>query len=60
MNKGLVIANPPYGERMGERESLASLYRCLGERLKAGFHGWQASVFTANPDMAKEMGMRAK
>jgi 23S rRNA (guanine2445-N2)-methyltransferase / 23S rRNA (guanine2069-N7)-methyltransferase len=59
-NKGLVIANPPYGERMGEKASLASLYHGLGERLKAGFYGWQASVFTANPDLAKHMGIRAK
>jgi 23S rRNA (guanine2445-N2)-methyltransferase / 23S rRNA (guanine2069-N7)-methyltransferase len=60
INKGLVIANPPYGERMGEEASLASLYHCLGERLKEGFYGWQASVFTANPALAKHMGIRAK
>ncbi|MCP4668876.1 MAG: bifunctional 23S rRNA (guanine(2069)-N(7))-methyltransferase RlmK/23S rRNA (guanine(2445)-N(2))-methyltransferase RlmL [Deltaproteobacteria bacterium] len=59
-SRGLVMANPPYGERMGEKASLSPLYRCLGERLKAGFHGWQASVFTANPSLAKQMGMRAK
>jgi 23S rRNA (guanine2445-N2)-methyltransferase / 23S rRNA (guanine2069-N7)-methyltransferase len=57
---GLVIANPPYGERMGEKESLESLYHCLGERLKEGFSGWRASVFTANPNLAKHMGIRAK
>jgi 23S rRNA (guanine2445-N2)-methyltransferase / 23S rRNA (guanine2069-N7)-methyltransferase len=59
-NKGLVIANPPYGERMGEEASLASLYHCLGESLREGFYGWQASVFTANPELAKHMGIRAK
>ena len=58
--KGLVIANPPYGKRMGEKESLESLYHRLGERLKTGFNGWKGSVFTANPDLAKHMGLRAK
>jgi len=57
---GLVIANPPYGERMGEKESLEPLYHCLGERLKEAFSGWQASVFTGNPNLAKHMGIRAK
>lgn len=57
---GLIIANPPYGERMGEKKSLESLYRCLGDRLKEGFSGWEACIFTANPDLAKHMGIRAK
>ncbi len=57
---GLVIVNPPYGKRMGEKEALESLYRCLGERLKECFSGWQASVFTADPNLAKQMGIRAK
>jgi len=56
---GLLITNPPYGERMGERRSLESLYRQLGDRLKVDFTGWQAGVFTANPDLAKHMGIRA-
>jgi 23S rRNA (guanine2445-N2)-methyltransferase / 23S rRNA (guanine2069-N7)-methyltransferase len=57
---GLVITNPPYGERMGEKKSLQALYRGLGDCLKKGFSGWQASVFTANPDIAKHMGIRSK
>ena len=57
---GLVIANPPYGERMGRKKSLEQLYRLLGDRLKQGFPGWHASIFTADPDLAKNMGIRAK
>lgn len=57
---GLVVVNPPYGERLGERESLEPLYQSLGERLKAEFNGWQAAVFTGNPELAKLMGIRAK
>ena len=57
---GLLVVNPPYGERLGERESLEPLYQSLGERLKAEFSGWQAAVFTGNPELAKLMGIRAK
>lgn len=57
---GLVIANPPYGERMGQKKNLEPLYQSLGERLRSEFSGWHAGVFTANPDLAKHMGIRAK
>jgi len=57
---GLVITNPPYGERMGEKKSLEALYRGLGDCLKEGFSGWHASVFTANPELAKHMAIRSK
>jgi 23S rRNA (guanine2445-N2)-methyltransferase / 23S rRNA (guanine2069-N7)-methyltransferase len=59
LNQGLLVVNPPYGERMGERETLEPLYRQLGERLKAEFSDWQAAVFTGNPELAKLMGIRA-
>jgi 23S rRNA (guanine2445-N2)-methyltransferase / 23S rRNA (guanine2069-N7)-methyltransferase len=57
---GLVIVNPPYGERLGEIEELAPLYTLLGTKLKEEFSGWQAAVFTGNPDLGKVMGLRAK
>ncbi len=56
---GLVIVNPPYGERLGELEALADTYAALGDVLKARFGGWQAAVFTGNPDLGKRMGLRA-
>jgi 23S rRNA (guanine2445-N2)-methyltransferase / 23S rRNA (guanine2069-N7)-methyltransferase len=56
---GLVVTNPPYGERLGEEEELKPLYTLLGERLKAHFVNWQAAVFTGNPELGKEMGIRA-
>lgn len=57
---GLVIVNPPYGERLGEAEALQPLYTQLGERLKQAFLGWRAAVFTGNPELGKQMGLRAK
>jgi 23S rRNA (guanine2445-N2)-methyltransferase / 23S rRNA (guanine2069-N7)-methyltransferase len=57
--KGLLITNPPYGERLGETQQLMFLYRLLGDKLKALFQGWWAAVFTSNPDLCKVMGLRA-
>ncbi|EKD71768.1 MAG: hypothetical protein ACD_46C00103G0009 [uncultured bacterium] len=57
---GLVVTNPPYGERLGEVEELMPLYTLLGDKLKSQFSGWKAAVFTANPDLGKQMGLRAK
>ncbi len=57
---GLVIANPPYGERLGEGPALASLYAQLGELLKERFTGWRAAVFTGSPELGKRMGLRAR
>lgn len=56
---GLVITNPPYGKRLGEVSALVPLYETLGERLKADFAGWEAAVFTGNPDLTAHLGMRA-
>ena len=57
---GLLIANPPYGERLGDAEETAALYAELGDRLKARFAGWTAAVFTGNPELGKRMGLRAE
>lgn len=57
---GLVVTNPPYGERLGEEQALQPLYLTLGNRLKEAFPGWRAAVFTGNPDLGKQMGLRAQ
>lgn len=56
---GLVVTNPPYGERLGEQSSLVHLYHHLGQKLKEEFGGWRAAVFTGNPDLGKQMGLRS-
>jgi 23S rRNA (guanine2445-N2)-methyltransferase / 23S rRNA (guanine2069-N7)-methyltransferase len=56
---GLVIANPPYGKRLGEVSELADVYETLGERLKESFPGWQAAIFTGNPELGAHLGLRA-
>src|SRR5690606_3461088 len=57
---GLIVCNPPYGERLGEIESLKLLYAHLGERLRTGFQGWLAAIFTGNPDIGNQRGLRAE
>lgn len=52
---GLVVANPPYGERLGRDPDLPRLYAALGDALKRGFPGWQAAVFTANAGVAHRL-----
>jgi 23S rRNA (guanine2445-N2)-methyltransferase / 23S rRNA (guanine2069-N7)-methyltransferase len=56
MQSGLVLTNPPYGERLGEVRALQSLYQQFGERLAAAFEGWQAGVFTGNVELGKMLG----
>lgn len=54
---GIVICNPPYGERMGEEEELKQLYKDYGENLKHNFKGFRAYVFTSNPLLRKEISL---
>ena len=50
---GVMIANPPYGERIGESEELARFYPKLGDALKRNFAGWNCFFFTADRRMEK-------
>ncbi|RRW46195.1 bifunctional 23S rRNA (guanine(2069)-N(7))-methyltransferase RlmK/23S rRNA (guanine(2445)-N(2))-methyltransferase RlmL [Pseudomonas luteola] len=56
---GLVICNPPYGERLGDEASLLYLYQNLGERLRMSCLNWRAGVFTGAPELGKRMGIRS-
>ncbi|MCC5883476.1 MAG: bifunctional 23S rRNA (guanine(2069)-N(7))-methyltransferase RlmK/23S rRNA (guanine(2445)-N(2))-methyltransferase RlmL [Halomonas sp.] len=57
--RGLIVTNPPYGERLGELPELVTLYRDLGEGVRRAFPGWRLAVFTANPDLGHRIGVRA-
>ncbi|MBC9250371.1 23S rRNA (guanine(2445)-N(2))/(guanine(2069)-N(7))-methyltransferase [Pseudomonas alcaligenes] len=56
---GLIISNPPYGERLGDEASLLYLYQNLGERLRQSCLNWEAAVFTGAPELGKRMGLRS-
>lgn len=59
MKPGLVITNPPYGERLGDVDSLRYLYSDLGDILKLKFTDWKASVFSCNEKLLKNIALRA-
>ena len=52
---GIMIANPPYGERLSEQEELAAFYPQLGSALKRNFAGWNCFLLTADLRMPKLM-----
>jgi 23S rRNA (guanine2445-N2)-methyltransferase / 23S rRNA (guanine2069-N7)-methyltransferase len=56
--RGLLVANPPYGERLGATADLGTLYATLGDLLRRRFLGWTACVLTGNPALAKQIGLR--
>lgn len=55
---GLVITNPPYGARIGERQKLQELYGKLGDVLASRFKGWRVGLITSEPSLAKATGLR--
>ncbi len=55
---GTLIANPPYGERLGEQDELAAFYPQLGSALKRHWAGWNCFFFTADLRLPKLMGLK--
>lgn len=56
---GLVVSNPPYGERLGDPTQVAALYAELGATLKRELHGWRACLLVPQGELAHELGLRA-
>ena len=50
---GLVIVNPPYGTRIGDKKPLFALYGALGQVLKAKFSGWRVGLVTTDRSLAR-------
>jgi putative N6-adenine-specific DNA methylase len=57
---GILICNPPYGERIGEEKDLVGLYRTLGEVFRECCHGWSLWVFSGNAFLARQIGKPAQ
>lgn len=55
---GLVILNPPYGERTGEVSKLTGLYREIGDFFKQRCRGYKGYLFTGNAALGKQVGLR--
>jgi putative N6-adenine-specific DNA methylase len=54
---GLVIVNPPYGDRIGEKGRVRSLYRALGHTLLTRFSGWRVGLITSDQSLAAATGL---
>ena len=55
---GFLITNPPYGERMEEKENLPKLYRTLGERYR-NLDSWSMYLITAYDKVQEDIGRKA-
>ncbi len=59
-NKGIVILNPEYGERMGEADILEVTYAAIGDFFKKKCKGYTGYIFTGNMDLAKKVRLATK
>ena len=59
LSTGLVVSNPPYGERLGGFSDTISLYTELGHHFKEAFAGWNLSMFAMDTELLSCLGMRA-
>ncbi len=57
-DSGILICNPPYGERLGYTENLAPFYKLMGDILKQRFKGWTAYILSGNKTLTKCIGLR--
>lgn len=56
---GVLVCNPPYGERIGDREALWPLYADLGQMLKERCGGWSMWLLSGNPELTGALKMKA-
>jgi putative N6-adenine-specific DNA methylase len=59
VSPGVAVMNPPYGERLGDKDDLAAFYPRLGDALKQRYAGWTAYIFTADMRLPKLIGLKA-
>lgn len=57
--KGTVLSNPPYGERLESEPALIALHSALGRIMKQHFGGWNLSLFSASPELLSCLQLRA-
>lgn len=55
--KGILLMNPPYGERM-EKNDIIAFYKMIGDQLKKNFGGWEAWIITSNEEALKFIGLK--
>lgn len=56
---GILLCNPPYGERLGKDSDLAAFYKLLGDVLKQQFKGWTAYVLSGNKELSSSIRLKS-
>ncbi len=59
LTPGLIVTNPPYGERLGDKVELVETYQDLGDWMRQ-FEGFDAGVITSDTELGRVMGLRAR
>ncbi|MEL6314458.1 MAG: class I SAM-dependent RNA methyltransferase [Pseudomonadota bacterium] len=54
---GLVMVNPPYGARIGNKKLLYGLYAAFGDAMRTSFHGWRVGLVTSETGLARATGL---
>ena len=57
--RGLVVTNPPYGQRMEKGQGHEELYKSLGTLFKREFIGWDCWVLSGNRELTQHIGLKA-
>ncbi len=55
---GVLVLNPPYGQRLSSTAELAPLYKQIGDVLKRRCRGMEAFIFTVQGELIKSIGLR--
>ncbi|WP_165854869.1 bifunctional 23S rRNA (guanine(2069)-N(7))-methyltransferase RlmK/23S rRNA (guanine(2445)-N(2))-methyltransferase RlmL [Marinobacter sp. JSM 1782161] len=58
-SRGLILTNPPYGERLSEKKALGPVYEALGQGAREQAQGWRLGVFTGVPELCHGLGLRS-
>ena len=58
ISEGVLVTNPPYGQRIGEDEDLKEVYPVWAKHMKESFGGWDTYFLTADLEMPKDMRLR--
>jgi putative N6-adenine-specific DNA methylase len=55
---GLIIMNPPYGQRLEDEDDIVPLYQEIGNHLKKAYNGWDAWILSGNLNAIKYIGLK--
>ncbi len=58
--KGVVLLNPPYGRRIGDKRLTFSFYKEIGDKLKSDFKGWRAGIILPTKTLVRALGFNVQ